>query len=332
MRVGIVGCGLIGNKRAKAIIKNGDSVIWAVDTDEARASSLCIANGVGHFGSDYKLMDADKPDAVVIALPHNMLAEVATYFIEKKIPCLIEKPGAVSFKEAYLLAKASSESFVPVGFGYNMRHHRAFIHARRVLLDGTIGEITHIEAYYGHGGRKDYDKEWRMSKEKSGGGVLVDLGSHLIDLSFWLTEANDFYLPIEHARTENLYWERANVEDNAYVSMTTGNHIRVDIGVSCTEWKNTFRFYIYGNKGKIMIDGIGGSYGTETMTVVQCNKNLSYPNIVTYTYGGEDVSWQSEWQEFQYLIDGDPIDICTSAECVSVWRTINAIYAKTGRL
>ena len=67
--------------------------------------------------------------------------------------------------------------------GFNHRYHPAFILAKKLIKKNKIGDLKYIRAVYGHGGRKKYNKEWRFNKKISGGGELIDKGSHLIDLS-----------------------------------------------------------------------------------------------------------------------------------------------------
>ena len=67
--------------------------------------------------------------------------------------------------------------------GFNHRYHPAILKAKEIIVSGDLGELMFIRARYGHGGRLGYEKEWRANPDKSGGGEIIDQGSHLIDLS-----------------------------------------------------------------------------------------------------------------------------------------------------
>ncbi len=95
-----------------------------------------------------------------------------------------EKPLAVNGIEAREIAKAAAESGVQIGMTFNYRFVPALMQAYELIREGALGEIYRFRAEYFHTGYQDPQRplSWRMEKEKSGGGALADLGSHLIDL------------------------------------------------------------------------------------------------------------------------------------------------------
>ena len=87
--------------------------------------------------------------------------------------------------------------------GYNHRYHPAFLKAKKMIKENQIGKLMYIRAVYGHGGRLNYNKEWRFNKKLSGGGELIDKGSHLIDLSrIFLGD-----LSVDKFRLKNIFLE-----------------------------------------------------------------------------------------------------------------------------
>ena len=115
---------------------------------------------------------------------------------------------------------------------------------------------------YGHGGRLNYNKEWRFDRKLSGGGQLMDQGSHMIDLSIFLGD-----MKLVYGQTKNLFW-KSKVEDNAYFILKNKKNLNSFIHVSSTEWKNSFFFRNLWKKGKLEISGLGGSYGRETLDIL----------------------------------------------------------------
>ena len=134
-----------------------------------------------------------------------------------------------------------------------------------------------IRARYGHGARIGYDKEWRANPEISGGGELLDQGSHLIDLSRWFLGN---FVNIKGAM--NTYYWDMKVDDNAFMILKNKNEKVAFLHVSCTEWKNTFSMEIYGEKGKLEVSGLGGSYGTEKLTFYKMHKKMGPPETFAW--------------------------------------------------
>jgi predicted dehydrogenase len=86
-------------------------------------------------------------------------------------------------KQKGYFIKIKKKNFLAIRVGFNHRYHPAFLKAKKLVKNNKIGKIMYIRAVYGHGGRLNYNKEWRFKKNFSGGGELIDKGSHLIDLS-----------------------------------------------------------------------------------------------------------------------------------------------------
>ena len=150
-----------------------------------------------------------------------------------------------------------------------------------------------VRARYGHGGRVGYDKEWRAQPELSGGGELIDQGVHLIDLARWFL--GDFTDIQGHAHT--YYWDMP-VDDNGFLILKTPQKQVAFLHASCTEWKNTFSFEIYGKRGKIDINGLGGSYGVERISFYKMSEKMGPPETFIWEYPMADDSWEVEFAEF----------------------------------
>jgi predicted dehydrogenase len=158
---------------------------------------------------------------------------------------------------------------------------------------GDIGPLMYVRGRYGHGGRPGYEKEWRVQPEISGGGELVDQGSHLIDLSRWYMGD----LKLDYAALPKAYWNTP-VEDNCFLSLKSPAGQIAWLHASWSEWKNTFSLEIYGKVGKLTIDGLGGSYGTERLTFHKMLPELGPPETTIWEYPFPDKSWQVEFNEF----------------------------------
>ena len=173
--VAIVGCGLIGIKRAETL----DDMLLrvCVDVDPFKADALA-----SHFSgcrpmTDWRDAVNDKQVGVVIAsTPHNSLAEITAGAIAAGCHVLVEKPAARFMAELDPLIMMAKRQNVLVRVGFNHRCHRSFQKMREIVDAGEIGELMFLRARYGHGGRLGYEQEWRAQPELSGGGELIDQG------------------------------------------------------------------------------------------------------------------------------------------------------------
>lgn len=294
MNVAIIGCGLIGNKRAQNL--KGGNLLYCVDKNLSRAQALAAQiNGCKTLSCWKEVMMKSEIEVVIIATTHEMLSEICLAAVNAGKHVLIEKPAARSSKELEPIIDKIEKSKIVVKVGFNHRYHKAVLKAYELTEAGKIGELMFIRGRYGHGGRFGYEKEWRSNPKLSGGGELIDKGMHLIDLSRWFlgefAEVNGF--------AHTYFWDRT-VDDNGFVLLKTAFKQIAFLHASCTEWKNLFSFEIYGKKGKLDIQGLGGSYGIERLSYYKMLPNMGPPETTIWEYPMGDDSWQLE---FSSLLD-----------------------------
>jgi predicted dehydrogenase len=291
--VGIIGCGLIGLRRAKAARSLGGIVVAAADTARNRAEELLHSVGSTALpATDWRDVVSRKPDLVIVATTHDCLAEISAVAAIAGCHVLVEKPAARSAAELEPVMAAAKSSGVLVRVGFNHRFHPALRKARSIVESGALGPLLMVRGRYGHGGRLGYDKEWRCDKAKAGGGELIDQGSHLIDLARWFL--GDFSEVAGHVAT--LFWDIA-VDDNCFLNLRTPRGQVAWLHASWSEWKNTFSFEIYGRSGKLQVDGLGGSYGPERLTHYRMLPQMAPPAAETEEFPAPDASWQMELAE-----------------------------------
>jgi predicted dehydrogenase len=289
--VGIVGCGLIGRRRAGALA--GARLVGCADLDPARAAALATERGARAVDRWERLVEDPAVDALVVATTNDALAPVATAAVEAGKHVLVEKPAGRRLAEIERLAAAADRHGRLVRVGFNHRYHPAMLEARRLIDAGAIGPLLFVRGRYGHGGRVGYDREWRADPARSGGGELIDQGVHLIDLAGW------FLGPFAavSGSTHTYFWNMP-VDDNAFLHLTTATGQVAFLHVSCTEWKNLFSLEIYGRTGKLHVEGLGGSYGVERIAHYQMRPEMGPPDTVVREYPHADRSWDTEFAEF----------------------------------
>jgi predicted dehydrogenase len=292
IRTAIIGCGLIGQKRAKSL--GTSSLAMCCDQNPERAAALASkylgAKATVHWEEAVVHPDVD---VVIVSTSHDALAVVAERAAAAGKHVLVEKPGARRAAELDTVISAAKRSGVCVRVGFNHRYHPAICKAREIVDSGAIGPLMFLRGRYGHGGRPGYDREWRAVPEISGGGEAIDQGMHLIDLARWFL--GDF--SVVQGFTHTYFWDMP-VEDNAFFLLRTpGNHVAF-LHATWTEWKNLFSLEIYGRQGKLEVTGLGGSYGTERLAHYQMRPEMGPPDTVIYEYPHSDASWNLEFAEF----------------------------------
>jgi len=290
--IAIVGCGLIGSKRAQSLA--GARLGICCDLDRGRALALAAAHPGAEIVADWHAAVA-LPDIqiVIVATTHDMLAPIAAEAAGAGKHVFIEKPGARRASELDPVAEAARRTGALVRVGFNHRFHRAIQKARAIFDSGAIGPLMFIRGRYGHGGRPGYEREWRADAALSGGGELLVQGVHLVDLARWFL--GDFTRIA--GRTPSYFWKMP-VEDNAFLLLETAAGQIAFLHASWTEWKNLFSFEICGRDGKLEITGLGDSYGTERLTFYKMMPEMGPPETTAWEFPMADNSWETEFAEF----------------------------------
>lgn len=324
MKVAIVGCGLIGNKRANTL--GNEKLVACADTNIEAAKHFSEKHGNIPFFDDLeKLLKKIDCDIVIIATSHNALPGLIKLSIDHKKHVLVEKPAARFAEDLEGLEKKAALNNCKIHVGFNHRYHRAFLKAKSIVDSGALGELMFIRGRYGHGGRVGYNKEWRANPSLSGGGELIDQGSHLIDLSrMFLGDFSNIT-----GKAVNYFWDMP-VDDNAFLTLGTPKGQIAFLQVSCTEWKNTFSFEIYGKHGKLEINGLGGSYGTEKLTYYKMLPEMGPPETFSWEYPMADNSWLTEFENFISDIRNDRKCIPGLRDAIENLKIINKIYKISG--
>jgi predicted dehydrogenase len=290
--VGIIGCGLIGKKRA-ASLGRGGKLLACADEKLMRADEMAAQFGGMSFLNWREVIAIPEVDIVIISTLHDSLAQITLAAISAGKHVFVEKPGARCPDELRPIIDAANKFNIKVRVGFNHRYHRAVQKAKEIVDSGGLGDLMFIRARYGHGARLGYEKEWRANPALSGGGELIDQGPHLIDLSRWFL--GDFSEVDGCAHT--FYWDMP-VDDNCFMLLKTPMKKVAFLHVSCTEWKNLFSMEIYGTNGKLDITGLGGSYGLEKLTFYRMLPEMGPPETTCWEYPMIDNSWGKELHEF----------------------------------
>jgi len=297
MNIGIIGCGLIGNKRAHNI-QSTDQILCVCDIDISKAKNLSKKLICSYTDDYHDIVHNKDIDIVIISTPNFMIKKVALEALKNKKHVLSEKPlgkNSTESKQMYQCAKNNNKILYT---GFNHRFHPSLIKAKQLIDKKLIGDIIHMHGHYGHGGRQGMENEWRSSRKLSGGGELLDQGVHLIDLSIMF---QGFPKKV-YGSIGNLVWN-IEVEDSSSFILYYGEGKHSLFSVGWVYWKNKFEISIYGNLGYLNISGLGGSYGKEKLTMGIRNLKGGKPKIRNFSFSENDKSWKREWNFFKKMIN-----------------------------
>jgi predicted dehydrogenase len=332
-RLGFLGVGWIGRNRMETLARDGLARVTAVADPQVEAleAAVEVAPSAVRAGSLEELLEHEL-DGVVIATPSALHADQAVAALERGLAVFCQKPLARDAAETQrvLAAARAADRLLAVDFSY--RHVEALRTAREQVMSGAIGEAHTIDLVFHNA--YGPDKTWFTDPELSGGGCLIDLGTHLVDLALWFTEPvvpSGRYTPkrnrevgIETARTLSLHGHA--VEDHAMAELALGE-VRARLACSwfisagrdcvfeCTAW---------GSEGAISVRNVGGSFydfraelwrGTSAETLVEPPDDWD---------GRAIAAWVERLRaDRSYDPSADELEL--------VARAIDDIYAEVGR-
>jgi len=195
VKLGIIGLGYIGQTHLRHSLKLADTQVTAVADLSRKALSQAKKAGVKKTFTNYqRLLKDSEIDAVIIGLPTHLHLRCAKEAAEARKHIFLEKPIARNIEEAKEIVSAARSNSVKLMMGYPLRFYQDFSNLREKIADGTLGDVEVAHATYISTGpffhRAEGDTpipvpEWWFNKELTGGGALIDLGSHIVNLLRW---------------------------------------------------------------------------------------------------------------------------------------------------
>ncbi len=294
LRVGLIGAGLQGGRRAPVLKQFGNTELVMVAAAHKESAQRLADEMACQATDDWReVVGRDDINVILVCTPPDLHAPISIAAVNSGKHVLCEKPLTRTVEEAEELLMAARTSGVTLKCGFNHRHHPGIQQARAWFNDGIIGELNFIRCRYGICGRPGYEKEWRADPGIVSGGHLMEQGIHAIDLSRWFLGEFTEVFGFRSAQ----FWDMAPLEDNAFATLRTEKGQVASVHSSLTQWKNLFSFELFGQDGYILVEGLGGSYGTEK-AVLGKRAFLKPFQEETIEFRGGDVSWSEEWKEF----------------------------------
>lgn len=184
LRLGFSGVGWIGRNRLDAAFNSGNVEIAAVsDPDRSAVQQVVNVHPSCVVADDFEsLLELDL-DGMVIATPSAMHAAQAMAALKAGFTVFCQKPLGRDAAETEQVIDTAKSADLLLGVDLSYRHTEGMRRIRELILEGHLGEITAIEAVFHNA--YGPDKEWFYQRSKAGGGCLLDLGIHLVDLALW---------------------------------------------------------------------------------------------------------------------------------------------------
>jgi predicted dehydrogenase len=249
MQFGLIGAGCIGQLRAQALAKvPGAKLVAVTDVDQQRAAQVAAPAQARVCKDVAELLGSDQVEAVIVSTPPQFHEEAVLAALAAGKHVLCEKPLANSLEACRRMVKAAQESGKTLATGFNHRYFPAIRFLKQTVGDGVIGKLDHVRAFAGHEGLSQFRAPWEYDKAVIGGGALMDVGIHLIDLTAYiLGDVREVF-----GIASNQVWNLACSEDNGFALLRSASGTVATLQASWSEWKG-YRFYVeaYGDKGMV---------------------------------------------------------------------------------
>lgn len=272
VNIGVIGAGSISEFHLGSYSRNPEVTIYAIcDLNEERAKKKAAAYGAEHVFTDYRELLADPAiDAVSICTWNNSHAEISIAAVAAGKHVLVEKPLCKTVEEALRVEEAVKKSGKVLQVGFVRRYGSNTDILNQFIKAGELGEIYYAKATCLR--RLGNPGGWFADKERSGGGPLIDLGVHIIDICWYLMgkpkvkaiSGNTYSQLGNRAHINNLSFYQASdydsskntVEDlaNAIIRFENGASLMVDVSFTLHAKQDEITVKLYGDKGGAEIE------------------------------------------------------------------------------
>lgn len=345
VKYGIIGCGGIANgKHLPAISKLKDVEITAycdLIPERAEKANADYSHGKAKVYTDYRQLLKADVDAVAVCTPNCSHCEITVASLHAGKHVICEKPMATSYAEALQMIEARDKSGKTLTIGYQNRFRPESLFLKRACEDGALGDVYFAHA---HAVRRRAVPTWGvfLDEEKQGGGPLIDIGTHALDLTLFMMDnykpkycvGTTYHKLNKDTETANAWgdWDPAKftVEDSAFgfVVMENGATVTLssswalntlDVREAVTELCGTKGGADMPRDGKLRINGV--QYGRQFVTEPDfCAGGVAF-------YDGEAPQPQDlEAQRFYQCVTGKAAPYVTAEQAATVTRVLEGIY------
>jgi predicted dehydrogenase len=298
-RLGFLGVGWIGRSRLEAIERAGAGIVAAV-ADPAVDDAL---------GSYDELLEREL-DGVVIATPSALHAEQAIAALELGLPVFVQKPVGRTAGEVRSVVAAAERADVPLGVDLAYRHADAFVEAREQVRCGAVGDVFAAELVFHNA--YGPDKPWFRDPKLAGGGCVIDLGIHLVDLAVWTLGLTPRDVRSRLLGTPVETWATAEL-DHVRLACSWDLHAGRDAVIEAT---------FLGEDGTVRVANVGGSFYDFRCELLRGTSREALVEPPDAWPGRAAVAWARR------VAAGAGFDAAEGAELVRVAEILDRIYGR----
>lgn len=311
LRFALVGTGGIAQTYAQAFqTSNCCELVAVADINQDSARAFAEPFGAKSF-SDYKtLAENSEFDAVIISTPPNTHPEIAMYFMNRQKHVLCEKPLCLSVAEAREMIETAEKTGVVFTMATKFRYCEDVVKAKSIIASGVLGEVVQFENAFT--AKVDMSKRWNSDKQIAGGGVLIDNGTHSVDIIRYFLGAIEEVLAVETSGTQNL-----SVDENVKLLARTANNVVAGVDLTWGINKELPNFIsVYGTNGTLHIGWRESRY-----------KLNSSPDWTVFGKGYDKIqAFRSKIENFRNAISGKEELLIKPADALASVEVIEAAY------
>ena len=253
IRAAIVGIGNWGRNLVEAAQDSGTIRFVAGATrTPAKAESFCLQHGIRLMESYEDLLADGELDAVVLATPHSMHCEQIVAAAKAGKHVFVEKPLGVTAKSAEEAAAAAAQKRLTLAVGYNWRFQPALREAKRMLDDGRLGKLLHIEGNFcGPSAYRFAREHWRQDRGEAPAGGMTGRGVHVVDAMLYLAGSRIASVVAQSDRLVHDY----GVDDTTSMLFRFSSGATGYLGTVIAT-AETWRLQVFGSKGWIEVGAV----------------------------------------------------------------------------
>lgn len=271
--LGLVGAGRIASTYAEILADSQVArVVGVADPVPEAARAAAERLGCPSFSSHEQLAEATAPDAVVVCSPPATHVEIGTWFLDRGIAVLCEKPFAIDEAGARALQDAADRNATVVTMAAKFRFAEDVVKAKHILESGVLGDVILFENAFTS--RVDMSGRWNADPEVAGGGVLIDNGTHSVDIVRYFLGPIAEVMAVEGKRAQGLA-----VEDTARLFLRSVAGVIGTVDLSWSLDKSLDHYvWIYGSEGELRVGWRSSEF-----------RQVSNPSWVTFGSGYDKV-------------------------------------------
>jgi predicted dehydrogenase len=291
MKIGIIGYGKIGKIRQRScasLFPDASFLMHDPELDGCPGAAE-VVNG---------------SDVVFVCAPNFVNADYTIMALEAGKDVFCEKPPALSHDDLLRVKKVHDGTGLTLIYGFNHRQYDSILRMKSVIEDPRSGKILWMRGRYGKAMGDPGSAGWRSDPGKSGGGILIDQGIHMLDLMNWFGGQFDVVQSI----MTNTLWGVEGIEDNVFINLyNSEDNISASLHSTMIEWRHIFSLEIVMERTYVALNGLktpSGSYGKEVLTICQDKHSGADEQSSTMTEFKNNRTWDREVQNFFNSVDG----------------------------